>query len=666
MKVTNEQLKLAANTIRCLAADEVEQAKSGHPGVALGIADLVSTLWLKFIKYDPTDPKWPDRDRLVFSGGHGSSLVYALLHLAGVGKLSLDELKTFRQLGSRCAGHPERGLTPGVEVTTGPLGQGIAMGVGLALAERMQAARDGDQDGLPVNDHRTWVFCGDGDLEEGISHEACSLAGKLKLDKLVLVYDSNNITIEGTADLALADDAQKRFESYGWKVFSCDGHDYDAIDRTYRKALKVTGQPTLIIAKTHIGFGAPTKHDTSAVHGAPLGAEELAGLKTALGFDPAQFFEVPGAVLDTFEDRGAACHRMNLRWKKLFKAWQAANPEKAAAREAAARGTIPPDLATKLPVFDPAKPVATRAACGMVMNALAPEVPFLVGGSADLEPSNKTALKAYGWIAPGDFSGRNFHFGIRELGMSAIVNGITAHGGFRAFGATFAVFSDYCKPAMRLAALMGLPSIWVFSHDSFYVGEDGPTHEPVEQIASLRATPNLLTFRPADPNETGACWVEMLKRKDGPSCILTTRQNVPVLEGVTQEKVSKGAYVIYESGPFPEIMFIATGSEVSICIEAAKRLAEAEHAVRVVSMPCRKLFEQQPLGYRESVIPGTCPKRVIVEAGVRLGWDRYVTNYGSVRFITLDTFGASGPYKVLAEHFGFTAENVLAKARELL
>ena len=449
-------------------------------------------------------------------------------------------------------------------------------------------------------------------------------------------------------------------------MFSCDGHDYDAIDRTYRKAMKVVGQPTLIIAKTHIGFGAPTKHDTSAVHGAPLGAEELAGLKTALGFDPAQFFEVPGAVLDTFEDRAGVCHRMNLRWKKLFKAWQAANPEKAAAREAAARGTIPPDIATKLPAFDPAKPVATRAACGTVMNALAPEVPFLVGGSADLEPSNKTALKEFGWIAPGDFSGRNFHFGIRELGMSAIVNGITAHGGFRAFGATFAVFSDYCKPAMRLAALMNLPSIWVFSHDSFYVGEDGPTHEPVEQIASLRATPNLLVFRPADPNETGACWVEMLKRKDGPSCILTTRQNVPVLEGVTQEKVSKGAYVIYESGPFPELMFIATGSEVSLCIEAAKRLAEAEHAVRVVSMPCRKLFEQQPLGYRESVIPGTCPKRVIVEAGVRLGWDRYVTNYGNVRFITLDTFGASGPYKVLAEHFGFTAENVLAKARELL
>ena len=665
MKLTNEQLKLAANTIRCLSADEVEQAKSGHPGVALGIADLVASLWLKFLKVDPKDPQWPDRDRLVFSGGHGSSLVYALFHLAGMGDLKLDELKTFRQLGSRCAGHPERGLIPSIEVTTGPLGQGIAMGVGMALAEKMQAARDGEQDGEPLNDHRTWVFCGDGDLEEGISHEACSLAGKLKLDKLTLVYDSNNITIEGTADLALADDAKARFESYGWKVFECDGHDFDAIDRVFRKALKVVGQPTMILAKTHIGFGAPTKQDTNAVHGAPLGAEELAGLKKNLGFDPEKFFEVPGDVLDMFDDRGAACHRMNLRWKKLLKTWQEANPEKAAAREAAQKGVIPLNLSTKLPVFDPAKPVATRNACGTVMNALAPEVPHLVGGSADLEPSNKTALKQYGWISPEDFTGRNFHFGIRELGMSAVVNGITAHGGFRAFGATFAVFSDYCKPAMRLAALMKLPTIWVFSHDSFYVGEDGPTHEPVEQIASLRATPNLAVFRPADPNETGCCWVEMLKNKEGPSCILTTRQNVPVLDGVTQEKVAKGAYVIYETSPFPEVMFIASGSEVSICIEAAKRLAETGRAVRVVSMPCRELFERQPLAYRESVIPGTCPKRVIVEAGVKFGWERFEANPATTRYVTLDTFGASGPYKVLAVEFGFTVDNVYAKAREI-
>ena len=666
MKLSNEQLALCANTIRCLAADMVEKAKSGHPGVALGLADFAASLWLKFLKFDPKDASWADRDRLVFSGGHGSSLVYSLLGLASVGDLKLDELKTFRQVGSRCAGHPERGLMPGVEVTTGPLGQGIAMAVGLAIAERMEAARWNTNPEEPIVDHRTWCFCGDGDMEEGISHEACSLAGKLKLDKLCLVYDSNNITIEGTADIAFADDTRKRFEAYGWKVFECSGHDFDEIDRTVRKALKIAGQPTLIIAKTHIGQGCPTKHDTSGVHGAPLGAEELAGLKKNLGFDPEKFFDVPGEVLDIFDDRGLAGHRANLRWKKAQKDWAAANPELAAKREAALHGKLPQDLVTKLPTFDPAKPVATRAACGTVMCSLAAEVPYLVGGSADLEPSNKTNLKPFNWISAEDFSGRNFHWGVRELGMSAIVNGIQAHGGYRAFGATFAVFCDYCKPAIRLAALMGLPSMWVFSHDSFYVGEDGPTHEPVEQLAMLRTIPNFLAFRPADANETAACWLAMLQNKEGPSCILTSRQNLPILEGVTPEKVAKGAYVIWESSPMPDVMFIASGSEVSLCIEAAKRLAEAGRNARVVSMPCRALFERQPLAYRESVIPGTCAKRVIVEAGVRFGWDSYAMNKATTRYVTLDTFGASGPYKELAEEFGFTVDNVYAKAREML
>lgn len=666
MKLTNDQLKLAADTIRCLAADMVEQAKSGHPGVALGLADVAASLWLKFLAFDPKDVAWPDRDRLVFSGGHGSSLVYALLHLAGAGDLKLDELKTFRQLGSRCAGHPERGLLPGVEVTTGPLGQGIAMAVGMAIAERMDAARWNTDPETPIVDHRTWVFCGDGDLEEGISHEACSLAGALKLDRLCLVYDSNNITIEGTADLALADDTRARFEAYGWKVFDCDGHDFDAIDRAFRKAVKVVGRPTLIIAKTHIGKGCPTKQDTSACHGAPLGAEELAGLKRNLGFDPEKSFDVPGDVYDWFEDRGAACHRMNLRWKKALRDWTAAHADLAAARDAAQHGYLPQRLEAKLPAFDPTKPVATRNACGAVMSALAAEVPFLVGGSADLEPSNKTNLKPFGWNSASDFSGRNFHWGIRELGMSAIVNGLVAHGGYRAFGATFAVFSDYCKPAMRLAALMGLPSLWVFSHDSFYVGEDGPTHEPVEQLAMLRTTPNLCTFRPADANETGACWLAMLQRKDGPSCILTSRQNLPVLEGVSPEKVAKGAYVIWEASPMPDVLFLATGSEVALCIEAAKRLAETGRSARVVSMPCRELFERQPLAYRESVVPGTCAKRVIVEAGVTFGWERYAINSATTRYVTLDTFGASAPYKVLAEQFGFTVDNVYAQAREML
>ena len=665
MKYTNDQLKLAANTIRCLAADMVEKAASGHPGVALGLADVAASLWLKFLKFDPKDPAWADRDRLVFSGGHGSSLVYSLLHLSGTGDLKLDELKTFRQVGSRCAGHPERGLCPGVEATTGPLGQGVAMAVGMAIAERMDAAR-WNSEGFPVSDHRTWCLCGDGDMEEGISHEACSLAGRLKLDRLCLIYDSNGITIEGSADLAFADDTRKRFEAYGWKVFECDGHDFDAIDRVLRRAMKVEGQPTLVIAKTHIGQGCPTKHDTSSVHGAPVGAEELAGLKRALGFDPEKSFDVPGDVYDFFDDRAAACHRMNLRWRKTLKDWGTANAGLAAARETAQRGSIPMDLAAKLPSFDPAKPVATRAACGTALCAVAPEVPFLVGGSADLEPSNKTNLKPFGWVSAGDFSGRNFHWGVRELGMSAVVNGIQAHGGYRAFGATFAVFSDYCKPAIRLAALMGIPSMWVFSHDSFYVGEDGPTHEPVEQLAMLRTIPNFFAFRPADANETAASLLAMLQCKNAPSCILTSRQNLPVLDGVTPEKVAKGAYVIWESSPMPDVMFIATGSEVAICVEAAKRLAEAGRNARVVSMPCRALFDRQPLGYRESVIPGTCAKRVIVEAGVKFGWERFEINSATTRYVTLDAFGASGPYRELAEQFGFTVDNVYARARELL
>jgi transketolase len=645
MKYTNDKLKLAADTVRCLAADAIEKAKSGHPGAPMGMADLAVSLWLKFLNFDPKDVNWEMRDRLVFSGGHASMLVYSLFHLAGVKGCEMDQVQTFRQLGSRCAGHPERGVMPGVEVTTGPLGQGIAMGVGMALASR----RNGDT-------NHTWVFCGDGDLEEGISHEACSFAGNLKLGGLTLVYDSNGITIEGSTALSMADDPKKRFESYGWKVLECDGHDYDQIDRVYRRALKITDMPVIIIAKTTIGLGAPTKKGTSGVHGAPLGAEELAGLKKNLGFDPEKSFQVPDEVYDMFEQRAVRCHRMRNIYEKAKKSAEEAAP---AAKYKAE------DLYAALPAFDPEKPVATRAANGTVMNALAKVATDLIGGSADLEPSNKTGLKEYKWLKAGDLSGRNIHFGIRELAMSAIVNGITAYGGYRAFGATFFVFSDYCRPAIRLAALMKLPSIWVFSHDSFYVGEDGPTHEPVEQLAAMRTMPNVATFRPADANETGWCWVEMLKNVSGPSCILTTRQNLPILEGTSAEGVARGAYTVYQSSAHPEYLFLASGSEVSLCVEAAKQLAETGRAVRVVSMPCRELFERQPLEYRESVVPGTCAKRVIVEAGVRFGWGSYVVDASKTRFVTLDSYGESGPYKVLAEHFGFTVENVLAKAKEL-
>ena len=647
MKPTKEQLKHTADTIRCLCADMVEKAKSGHPGAAMGMADLATSLWLNFLNFDPKDVKWAGRDRLVFSGGHASSLLYALFHLAGVGGLTMDELKDFRQLGSRCAGHPERGLMPGVEVTTGPLGQGLAMGVGLALAaKRMKTG------------NKTWVFCGDGDVEEGISHEACSWAGAMKLDDLIVVYDSNSITIEGSTALAMADDHRKRFESYGWKVLACNGHDFDDIDRTFRRALKVKGQPVMIVATTTIGCGAPTKNGTADCHGAPLGPEEVAGTKTALGFDPERSFVVGDDVYALFADRTAAMHRLSRRWARQ-------NP-------ALAAKPAEPDymkMISALPKFDPEKPVATRSAFGSTLNALAPLVPGLIGGSADLGPSNKTVMKGLGDVAPGSFDGSNIHFGVRELAMTSIANGVTAFGcGMRGFGATFFVFSDYCKPAMRLAAIMEIPSLFVFSHDSFYVGEDGPTHEPIEQLAMLRSMPGMLTFRPADANETAYALVEMILHTKGPSAILTTRQNVPVLHGVRHEGVAKGGYVIFEervkgAAEKDTVLFIATGSEVAIAIEAAKRLAADGRSVRVVSMPSVELFLSQKCAYREEVVPETMTRRVIVEAGSRFGWDRFRLNHRTTKFVTLDRFGASAPYKVLAEHFGFTVDNVYAVSK---
>ena len=646
MKLTTDELKLVSSTIRCLCADIVEKANSGHPGAPLGMADLASVLWLEHLNVDPKDPLWAGRDRLVFSGGHASALVYALFHLSGMGKLTMDELKTFRQWGSRCAGHPERGLMPGVEVTTGPLGQGIAMGVGLALAAKKAAIAN-----------KTWVFCGDGDLEEGISHEVCSWAGAMKLSDLILVYDSNHITIEGDTALAMRDDTKRRFESYGWKVLEVDGHDIEAIDRVYRRATHVKDQPVLVIATTHIGFGSPTKQDSAASHGAPLGSEEVAGLKRALGFDPEKSFFVPSEVYEMFKDRTGRCHRAALKFKKL--GWKKPVGDMA----------DPAALLSALPQFPADKPISTRSASGTVMNALAPLVPGLVGGSADLAPSNQTYLKGLGDIGPGSYDGRNIHFGIRELGMSAIVNGLTAFDEtFRGFGATFFVFSDYCRPALRLAALMELPSIFVFSHDSYCVGEDGPTHEPVEHIAALRTMPNVMTWRPADAVETGYAWVEMLKHGTGPSCILTTRQNVPILEGVTAEGVAKGGYVVYSAGTQDAntVLYLASGSEVSLAVDAARRLAAEGVGVRVVSLPCVERFLAQLPAYREEVLPQSMAKRVIVEAGSRLGLDSFRLDARTTAYVTLDRFGASAPYKVLNEKFGFTVDNVYAKAKELV
>lgn len=638
MKHDIKDLQRAADAIRVLVADTVEKAKSGHPGGAMGQADVAATLWLEYLRVTPAHTDWEGRDRLVFSGGHCSALVYSLLHLSGTDGLSLDELKNFRQFGSRTAGHPERELIRGIEVTTGPLGQGFAMAVGLALAAKMKNRAN-----------RTFVFCGDGDLEEGISHEAGSFAGTLGLGGLVAIYDSNNITIEGAATLAMTDDPKKRFESYGWAVLNCDGHDFASIRAALDASTAVTDRPVLIVSYTHIAHGAPTKHDTAGAHGEPLGADELAGLKKAFGYDPEQSFIVPSEVYALFAAR-------------------AEDMEKARAAEPAATAIPAPELdklLTALPAFDPAKPVATRVACGTVMNALADVYPGLVGGSADLEPSNKTGLKKFGWIEKGYFSGRNIHFGIRELAMAAIVNGLAADGGFRPFGATFFVFSDYCKPAIRLASLMGLPSLYVFSHDSFYVGEDGPTHEPVEQIEALRALPNLDVYRPADANETGACWAAMLSRDDGPSCILTTRQNLPVLAAATPDKVLRGGYVLFAEGTqdVSTTLFVATGSEVSLCLEAAKKLAAEGRGVRVVSLPCVERFNRQDAAYRGSVLPAEMTHRVLAEAGVKKGLMEFAVNPATTRYLSLDHFGASAPSAKLAEEFGFTADNVYALAR---
>ena len=656
MKVSNEQLKLAADTIRCLCADMVEKANSGHPGAAMGMADLAATLWLRHLRVDPRDTTWKNRDRLVFSGGHASSLVYALTHLSGTGGLSMEELQSFRQFGSRCAGHPERGVMPGVEVTTGPLGQGFAMAVGLAIGAKMKKRAN-----------RTWVFCGDGDMEEGISHEAASLAGTLKVGGLTAIYDFNDIQIEGHVTDTNRDDAKKRFQAYGWKVIEIDGHDFDQIQRAFARASKEVEAPVLIIAKTVIGKGAPTKAGTHGCHGAPLGAEEVAATKKALGFDPEKSFCVPQEVYDAFADRAALCHRWRNKDVRDEKEEAKRKKEEGSGADEAAVPTREQLLAA-LPKFDPEKPIATRAANGAVMNALADVFPNLVGGSADLEGSNKTGLKKYGWISADDFTGRNFHWGVRELAMTAMVNGLTAYEDYRAFGATFFVFSDYCRPAIRLAAIMEVPSIFVFSHDSFYVGEDGPTHEPIEQIAAIRTMPNVLSFRPADANETGYAWVEMLMHTKGPSCILTTRQNLPILEGTSAEGVAKGAYVIWQAGEQSKnaVLFLATGSEVSLAIEAAKRLWDVDRiAARVVSMPSMERFLEQPCAYRETIVPETMTRRVVVEAGSRFGWDRFRLDFRTTKFVTKDDFGASGPYKVLAKEFGFTVDSVYDAAKSL-
>jgi transketolase len=663
-KATNEELQLIANTIRGLSMDGIQAANSGHPGLPMGMADVAAVLWLKYLKHCPSKTDWSDRDRFVLSGGHGSMLLYSLLHLSGY-DLPLDELKKFRQLDSLTPGHPEVGHTCGVETTTGPLGQGCGNGVGMAIAERMLAERFNTETS-DIVDHHTYVFCGDGDMMEGISHEAFSLAGHLKLNKLVVFYDDNNITIEGRTSLAMGDNTKMRFKSYNWDVIEIDAHDMNQIDKAIRKARRSKDKPTLVICKTIIGKGSPNKADTASAHGEPLGEEEIILTKRNLGLPEDQKFYVHETVVTLFQKRHGALKRQANKWGRTFKAYAAENSELAEAWTAAQRGALPEDLESFLPAYEAGTSEATRVSSGKAIQSMAKAVPSLVGGSADLAPSTKTLINDVDSIMPDSFSGRNFHFGIREHAMGSLLNGIALHGGFRVFGATFFVFVDYMRPTLRLAALMNLPITYVFTHDSFYVGEDGPTHEPIEQLASLRCIPNMTVIRPGDPSETGAAWVAAMRNQTGPTALLLTRQNLDVIDRSVYPAASnlnKGAYTLWQSGEgTPDVMLIASGSEVGLALKSAKELA-AECNVRVVSMPSWNLFEAQDAAYRAETIPADCPVILGIEAGSPMGWERYIGSKG--RMICMDHFGASAPYKVLEEKFGFTVENVLGTIREM-
>ncbi|HRZ11947.1 MAG TPA: transketolase [Kiritimatiellia bacterium] len=657
-------LTRAAHTLRGLAIDGIQKANSGHPGMPLGAADMAAVLFLKFLKHNPAHPDWPDRDRYVQSAGHGSMLLYGLLHLSGY-DVTMEDLQNFRQWNSRTPGHPEVGLTPGVETTTGPLGQGCGNAVGMALAEAMLAARF-NRDGFPVVDHRTYVIAGDGDLMEGVSHEVFSLAGHLGLHKLTVLYDSNRITIEGATDLAYTDDVRQRFEGYRWNVLEADGHDHAAIEAALNAARAETRRPTLIICRTHIGKGSPKFQDSAECHGSPLGADEIRATKKALGLPEDQLFHVPAEVRDLFAQRRKEWAAQQVAWERLMADYAKAYPAEAAEYKAFISGALPAGLASRFPSFDPAKPIATRQASGAVLQSLAEAVPNLVGGSADLAPSTNTFLKKYSSVGPGRFEGRNLHFGIREHGMGSVLNGMALHGGWIVYGATFLVFSDYMKPAIRLAAMSHLPVIFLFTHDSIFLGEDGPTHQPVEQLAALRAIPNLVVLRPADPAETAAAWRIALERRQGPTALILSRQAVPHLDrAAAVGGVEQGAYTLWSSGAGePELILIGTGSETAVALEAGKKLAGEGKRVRVVSMPSWELFERQPESVRESVLPSRCAKRLAVEAGSPLGWERYVGQGG--RIVGMPRYGASAPQKVLASEFGFTAERVAAAAREML
>lgn len=654
--MSTELQNQAINTLRFLSADGVQKANSGHPGLPMGGAAMAYTIWTRHLRHNPLNPKWMGRDRFILSGGHGSMLLYSLLHLTGY-DLPLDELKNFRQWGSRTPGHPEYGLTPGVEMTTGPLGQGFATGVGMAIAASHLAAAF-NQPGHEIFNPFIYAIVTDGDLMEGVASEAASLAGHLSLGRLIYLYDDNHISIDGSTDLAFTEDRAARFRSYGWQVLRVDdGNDVEVIDKLIEEA-KSDPRPSIIMCRTTIGFGAPNRQGTSKAHGEPLGDDELNAAKENLGWPKEPRFHIPDEVLAFYRgavERGRALEReWNLRvegYKRIF-------PELGAELSRRLSGSLPADWKSALPQFPVnSKGMATRAASGKVINALAPVLPELIGGSADLAPSNNTKIDGVPAFQKDFNAGRNFHFGVREHAMGAALNGMAVFGGVIPYGATFLVFADYVRPAVRLAALSHIPSIFIFTHDSIGLGEDGPTHQPIEQLASLRIIPNLVVIRPADANETAQAWKVAVERRNGPTVLALTRQNLPTLESSAQ--VEKGAYVLKDFGT-PEMILMASGSEVSLVLDAAQKLADEGRGVRVVSFPSWELFEKQDEAWRELVLPKNIQKRLAVEAGAGIGWERYAKSV-----ISIERYGASAPAKIIFEKFGFTVENVVAKAKEL-
>ncbi|MFA4875213.1 MAG: transketolase [bacterium] len=655
---------LCINAIRMLAVDQVEAAKSGHPGMPLGAAPMAYLLWTKFLRHSPQNPAWPDRDRFILSAGHGSALLYALLHLTGY-DLPLEELKRFRQWGSMTPGHPERGCAPGVEVTTGPLGQGIGMAVGMAMAERFLAVRH-NRPGLDVVDHNIYAIVSDGDLMEGIASEAASFAGHQKLGKLVCLYDDNHISIDGSTELAFSEDACVRFEAYGWQVQRVkDGNDLLSIERAIERARDDLERPSFIAIRTHIGFGSP-KQDNASVHGEPLGAEAIKATRAFFGWPADQPFFVPPDALAHLRKTVERGRELESAWQGKIKAFRANHPDDAQRFERELAGDLPDGWESAIPAFELGKSLATREASGKVINALAKVLPNLLSGSADLTPSVKTYIDDGGDAEALSPAGRNIHFGVREHAMGAAINGMALHGGVIPFGGTFLIFSDYMRPSIRIASLERAHSIFVFTHDSIGLGEDGPTHQPIEHLMSLRAIPGLKVLRPADGNETAAAWRLAISLK-GPVALVLTRQKLPVLDetGIkAREGVARGAYVLSDSKGAPDAILIATGSEVHLAVEARRMLASAGVDARVVSMPCWELFAKQPQKYRDEVLPPNVRARVAVEAGATLGWYRWVGDRG--RIIGIDRFGASAPAEVLMKELGFTAEHIVQAAKETI